>query len=141
MKLATFTHDGTTRIGVVDGDEIVDLTAAAPSLPREMVAFLEAGSDALIAAANATESDNRIPLGEVHLEAPIARPPKFLAVGLNYADHVAEAGIDWENDNSMEKSIIGSEGLGAHPTNGIVFSANEREGSITMYRAKWAAGE
>jgi 2-keto-4-pentenoate hydratase/2-oxohepta-3-ene-1,7-dioic acid hydratase in catechol pathway len=30
----------------------------------------------------------------VRLEAPIARPPKFLAVGLNYADHVAEAGLE-----------------------------------------------
>ena len=33
MKLATFTHSGTTRIGVVDGDEVVDLSAAAPELP------------------------------------------------------------------------------------------------------------
>jgi 2-keto-4-pentenoate hydratase/2-oxohepta-3-ene-1,7-dioic acid hydratase in catechol pathway len=36
----------------------------------------------------------RIALSEVTLEAPIARPPKFLAVGLNYADHVAESGLD-----------------------------------------------
>jgi 2-keto-4-pentenoate hydratase/2-oxohepta-3-ene-1,7-dioic acid hydratase in catechol pathway len=35
-----------------------------------------------------------IPLAEVHLDAPILRPPKFIAIGLNYADHVAEAGID-----------------------------------------------
>ena len=37
----------------------------------------------------------------------------------------------------MEKSKIGSEGLGAHPTNGVLFSANEREGSITMFTAAW----
>ncbi len=53
-------------------------------------------------------------------------------------DSKAEAGIDWENDNGMEKSIIGSEGAAVHPTNGVVFSANEREGSITMYTALWA---
>ncbi len=53
-------------------------------------------------------------------------------------DSIAEAGIDVANDNGMEKSEIGSEGLGAHPTNGIVFSANEREGSITMFRSQWA---
>ena len=93
MKLATFTHDGSRRIGVVEGDEIVDLAAAAPDLPREMVAFLEAGPDALVAAAAAT-AGLRLPLADVRLEAPIARPPKFLAVGLNYADHVAEAGLD-----------------------------------------------
>lgn len=53
-------------------------------------------------------------------------------------DSVAPAGNAWETDTAMESSEIGSEGLGAHPTNGIVFSANEREGSITMFKAQWA---
>ncbi len=53
-------------------------------------------------------------------------------------DSITEAGIDWANDNTMEKSIIGSEGLGAHPTNGMILSANERESSITLYSASWA---
>ena len=52
-------------------------------------------------------------------------------------DSIAEAGIDWANDVGLEKSEIGSEGLGAHPTNGVIFSANEREGSITMFTAAW----
>jgi 2-keto-4-pentenoate hydratase/2-oxohepta-3-ene-1,7-dioic acid hydratase in catechol pathway len=30
----------------------------------------------------------------VRLEAPIRRPPKILAIGLNYADHVAESGLE-----------------------------------------------
>ncbi len=94
MKLATFSHNGSTRIGVVTGDEIVDLAAAAPDLPREMVAFLEAGPEALTAAHAAISSGPRLPLAAVRLEAPIARPPKFLAVGLNYADHVAESGLE-----------------------------------------------
>ncbi len=29
----------------------------------------------------------------MQLEAPIAQPPTFLAIGLNYADHVAESGM------------------------------------------------
>jgi 2-keto-4-pentenoate hydratase/2-oxohepta-3-ene-1,7-dioic acid hydratase in catechol pathway len=94
MKLATFTHDGTTRIGAVDGDEMVDLAAAAPALPSPMVAFLEAGPEALAAAHAAMADGPRIPLADLRLEAPIARPPKFLAVGLNYADHAAEAGLE-----------------------------------------------
>jgi 2-keto-4-pentenoate hydratase/2-oxohepta-3-ene-1,7-dioic acid hydratase in catechol pathway len=94
MKLATFTHGGSTRIGIVDADAVVDLAAAAPDLPREMVAFLEAGQPALQAASAAIGPGPRIPLADVKLEAPIARPPKFLAVGLNYADHVAESGIE-----------------------------------------------
>ena len=94
MKLATFTHDGDTRIGVVDGDGIVDLAAAAPALPRTMLGFLEAGNEALHAARDALDGAPRIALADVQLEAPIARPPKFLAVGLNYADHVAESGLE-----------------------------------------------
>ena len=94
MKLATFTHDGHTRVGIVDGDDVVDLSRAAPDLPREMVAFLEAGRSALLAARATLDAGPRIRLDEVRLEAPIARPPKFLAVGLNYADHVAESGVD-----------------------------------------------
>ena len=53
-------------------------------------------------------------------------------------DSIAPAGIAWQADNDMEKSDIGSEGLSFHPTNGIGFSANEREGSITMFSAEWA---
>ena len=94
MKLTTFTHGGSTRIGVADGDEVIDLAEAAPSLPREMIAFLEAGPEAMETARAAIATGARIPLADVQLEAPIARPPKFLAVGLNYADHVAESGMD-----------------------------------------------
>ena len=89
MKLVTFTHDGVTRIGVVDGEEVIDLSAAAPDLPTEMVALLEAGETALDTARGA--DGTRLPLGQVHLEAPILRPPKILAIGVNYADHIAEA--------------------------------------------------
>jgi 2-keto-4-pentenoate hydratase/2-oxohepta-3-ene-1,7-dioic acid hydratase in catechol pathway len=94
MKLATFTHCGSTRIGVVEGDEVVDLTEAAPDLPREMTALFGAPPGALDRARRAVaETRTRIPLDDVHLEAPIRRPPKILAVGLNYADHVAESGL------------------------------------------------
>lgn len=92
MKLATFRGDGVTRIGVVDGDEIVDLAAAAPELPTEMCAFLEAGAGALEAARSAlAEGRHRRPLAEVRLLAPLSRPPKILAIGVNYRDHVEEA--------------------------------------------------
>ena len=93
MKLATFSHFGKISIGVVVGEEVVDLAEAAPELPNEMTALLSAGADALSAAGRAVEhAAARIPLDDVHLEAPILRPPKILAVGLNYADHVAESG-------------------------------------------------
>jgi 2-keto-4-pentenoate hydratase/2-oxohepta-3-ene-1,7-dioic acid hydratase in catechol pathway len=92
MKLVTFTYSGATRVGIADAEEVVDLAAAAPDLPREMRAFLEAGGSALDAAAEAgAAGGHRIALSEVHLEAPV-RPGKCLAVGLNYAQHIEEMG-------------------------------------------------
>jgi len=92
VKLATFTHNGDTRIGIVDGEEILDLRAAAPDLPDEMCALLEAGDDALTAARAAlAKGGARFPLAGVRLESPILRPPKILAIGVNYRDHVEEA--------------------------------------------------
>ncbi|MEE2678517.1 MAG: fumarylacetoacetate hydrolase family protein [Myxococcota bacterium] len=93
MKLATFTAGGATRIGIVVDEEIVDLTTHAPGLPTEMTTFLQRGNDALAAARRAVETaGSRIPLDDVRLESPILRPPKILAIGLNYADHVRESG-------------------------------------------------
>jgi 2-keto-4-pentenoate hydratase/2-oxohepta-3-ene-1,7-dioic acid hydratase in catechol pathway len=59
-----------------------------------MLGFLEAGPAALEKARTAAAAAGRIPLADVTVEAPIARPPKFLGVGLNYADHVAESGVE-----------------------------------------------
>jgi 2-keto-4-pentenoate hydratase/2-oxohepta-3-ene-1,7-dioic acid hydratase in catechol pathway len=93
MRLATFTASGATRIGVVTDDGLVDLALAAPELPREMTALLAAGPEALQrAAAAAAQARTRLALDAVTLGPPILRPPKFLAIGLNYADHVAESG-------------------------------------------------
>jgi 2-keto-4-pentenoate hydratase/2-oxohepta-3-ene-1,7-dioic acid hydratase in catechol pathway len=92
MKIATFTHGGRTRIGVVTGDEMLDLSAAVPALPGEMRAFLDAGAPAMEAARKAAAaSGHRVALSDVTLEAPIRRPPEIMAVGLNYRDHIEEA--------------------------------------------------
>jgi 2-keto-4-pentenoate hydratase/2-oxohepta-3-ene-1,7-dioic acid hydratase in catechol pathway len=93
MRLATFTESGVTRLGVVLEDGLVDLAAVASELPRGMIALLAAGPAALQRARDvAATARARLAFDAVTLEAPILRPPKFLAIGLNYADHVAESG-------------------------------------------------
>jgi 2-keto-4-pentenoate hydratase/2-oxohepta-3-ene-1,7-dioic acid hydratase in catechol pathway len=86
MKLVTFTQGGTTRAGAVVGNEVVDAGFG------DMTALLAGGLDRVREAV--TRSAVRLPLTKVRLEAPVPRPPKFLAVGLNYADHVAESGAE-----------------------------------------------
>jgi 2-keto-4-pentenoate hydratase/2-oxohepta-3-ene-1,7-dioic acid hydratase in catechol pathway len=93
MKLATVRTAAGDVPAVVDGDDIVDLSVAAPSLPRTVVGILEGGADALAAARAAVASGaGRTSLAGARLAAPIPRPPKFCAIGLNYADHIAETG-------------------------------------------------
>ena len=93
MKLCTFTHGQRSRIGVVVGELVIDLPAVAPGIPEDMLGFLEAGEDAMAAAAEAqTNPEVAFPVADVTLEAPVPRPGKILAIGLNYADHVAETG-------------------------------------------------
>ena len=93
MKLVTFTQSGRTRIGAVDGDAVVDFSAVDASLAIDMLSFLERGAAAMDAArAACAAGKGRLALADVKLEAPIRRPPKILAVGLNYRDHVEETG-------------------------------------------------
>jgi 2-keto-4-pentenoate hydratase/2-oxohepta-3-ene-1,7-dioic acid hydratase in catechol pathway len=94
MKLATFTYQNQTLIGAVVENHIVDGLADA-SLPTDMIEFLEQGDSALQKMQVLISSEkNRIPLADVKLLAPILRPRKFLGIGLNYADHVDETGLE-----------------------------------------------
>lgn len=92
MKLATFTYNGVTSIGKVDGEQIIDLAAAVPEMPRDMVALIAAGAPALAQLASMQSgAGDAIALKEVTLKAPVQNPSKFLAIGMNYQDHVEEA--------------------------------------------------
>jgi 2-keto-4-pentenoate hydratase/2-oxohepta-3-ene-1,7-dioic acid hydratase in catechol pathway len=88
MKLARYTHAGATRIGKVVGDRVVDLSGVAgvTGSMRQVLTDLPALRDALEAA-----SGPDFALADVTLEAPIADPQKYLAIGMNYEAHAKEA--------------------------------------------------
>ena len=93
MRLASFSFEDTARVGVVVDDEIVDLYVAEPQAPTDMSSFLALGEQGRVMAEMAVErGGNRRPLSDVVILAPVPRPQKFLAVGLNYGDHIAETG-------------------------------------------------
>src|SRR4030088_2383692 len=88
MKLATFTQNGRTRIGVVEGDAIADI--AVEKIPTDMGTLREGGPPALDAVRAALPAAVRLPLSSVRLEAPVLRPRKFLGLGGSYRSHVKE---------------------------------------------------
>ncbi|MFB7272697.1 fumarylacetoacetate hydrolase family protein [Streptomyces sp. NPDC056244] len=107
MKLATFEAGAGQHVGFIDGDEVVDLTAADPSLAT-MIELLERDPREV---STATKSAPRLPLSEVKLCAPVPRPPKFLAIGYNYAAHLEETHMDRPTRqawfNKQQTSVIG----------------------------------
>ncbi len=65
MRLATFTHDARTRIGIVTDDALLDLSELAPELPTDMRAFLAAGDEAMAGGRAALERGSRPSSSEV----------------------------------------------------------------------------
>lgn len=93
MQLVTFSDAQGMRIGILDktAASIIDLSQAAPALPRDMnelVALGNAGAKQLRAAA---ASDHRVPLASIKLNAPLPHPKRnIFAVGKNYRTHASE---------------------------------------------------
>lgn len=100
MKLLTFHTDAdpSSRFGVLlSGDRVLDITSIGGKLPASLMQCIQQGDAALAAVRAAADDATRGGAGSRHvlafervrLEAPI-RPGKIMAVGKNYADHVAE---------------------------------------------------
>lgn len=95
MRFITFEHLGKRRVGVLLENEVVDLSAGDSSIPETMRNFLEGGETTLAAARRATENGkHRLPITQVKLKAPIYNPEKIICIGLNYADHAKESGVE-----------------------------------------------
>ncbi len=117
MKLITFKHNDISRVGAVVDNEVVD-GLGVKNIPQTMLQFLAAGSDALDALQVLINSQQaRIPLDEVKLLVPVPRPGKFLGIGLNYADHIAETTLEkpeYPTFFSKESSCVIADGDAIH---------------------------
>lgn len=93
MKLARFEIAGQIDIGVVEDEGVISLAAAGCQFP-DMLSIIAGGEAALQEIRELTDviaPHHR--LQDVRLLAPL-RPGKYLAIGMNYAKHVAEMGRD-----------------------------------------------
>jgi 2-keto-4-pentenoate hydratase/2-oxohepta-3-ene-1,7-dioic acid hydratase in catechol pathway len=90
MKLATFTQDaGPARLGaVIEGERVTPLDGLAGDMVDLTTRWRDLEGEARRRAAAASEA---VPLSRVRLLAPV-QPGKIMAIGLNYADHIAETG-------------------------------------------------
>jgi 2-keto-4-pentenoate hydratase/2-oxohepta-3-ene-1,7-dioic acid hydratase in catechol pathway len=91
LKLLRFDDGGRVRLGVLNGDRITPLDDLRGLYPT-MLSVIGAGQTALDAIdAEAGKGAPTLSLADVKLLAPIERPGKYLAIGMNYRKHMEEA--------------------------------------------------
>ena len=93
MKIVGFEAEGGLRLGVVEGDQVIDLQAADSKVPADLGAVLAANNGDLKPLgdiAKRAPASARRPLKGLKFGLPVARPGKIICLGLNYLDHVKE---------------------------------------------------
>jgi len=95
MRFVTFAKRGRPTVGVISesGDEVVDLSVAAPRL-GDLVSIIEGGDKAMVqvrTAQRTRKKEARRPRSRVKLMAPIPVPRRnIFCVGKNYHEHAKE---------------------------------------------------
>jgi acylpyruvate hydrolase len=93
MKIVGFEAEGGLRLGVVEGDQVIDLQAVDAKVPADLGAVLAANNGDLKSLgdiAKRAPASARRPLKGLKFGLPVARPGKILCLGLNYLEHVKE---------------------------------------------------
>jgi 2-keto-4-pentenoate hydratase/2-oxohepta-3-ene-1,7-dioic acid hydratase in catechol pathway len=91
LKLVTFSRSsGPLTLGVTDGVAVTAIAGRIPGAPNDMIALIDRWPAWQKQLETITTFD--YPLRELRLHAPVPRPGKIFGIGMNYADHAAEAG-------------------------------------------------
>jgi 2-keto-4-pentenoate hydratase/2-oxohepta-3-ene-1,7-dioic acid hydratase in catechol pathway len=111
MLLITFsTNDGPRRLGVQDGETVVDVAALAAhtgaTVPADMLSLIQEGTAGIASLLDSpvVQRFSR-PVSEVTRHAPF-RPGKIIGVGLNYTEHVAESARTLDTDKELPQRPV-----------------------------------
>ncbi|MEA2938851.1 MAG: hypothetical protein QOC56_2355 [Alphaproteobacteria bacterium] len=93
MKIVGFESSQGLRLGVIEGDQVIDLQAVDAKLPANLAEVLKANNGDLKPLADLAKrapASARLPLKGLKYAFPVARPGKIICLGLNYLEHVKE---------------------------------------------------
>jgi acylpyruvate hydrolase len=93
MKVVGFEAEGGLRLGIVEGDQVIDLQAVDAKVPTDLGVALAANNGdvkPLGDIAKRAPASARRPLKGLKFGLPVAGPGKILCLGLNYLEHVKE---------------------------------------------------
>ncbi len=97
MRIVSFNKGGHATMGVQVGEEVVDLSIAAPDLPSDIKGLIAGGDaafEAAVKAVDAAGAEARLALEGLDFLPPITNSGKYICLGRNYAAHAAEGGAD-----------------------------------------------
>jgi 2-keto-4-pentenoate hydratase/2-oxohepta-3-ene-1,7-dioic acid hydratase in catechol pathway len=93
MKIVGFEAENGPRLGVVEGDQVIDVRAVDANIPSDLRVILEKNKGDLTPLADLAKrapASARRPLAGMHYALPVANPGKVVCLGLNYLEHVKE---------------------------------------------------
>jgi len=106
MRLVTFRNNNKIGIGSLRGDQVIPFSQSK-EIPDDMLSFLQAGEVTINIAKDLCDNPEKIiALKEVNILSPISRPPKIIAIGLNYMDHLEEIRAAGRNMDTPEVPMI-----------------------------------
>ena len=123
MKICRFDDN---RLGLVQGDQVLDVTAALEALPAyryplprtdQLIENLEMLKPHILEAAKGAKA---VPLAQVKLLPPVANPGKVVAAPVNYKAHLEESRNDVEINFNRKVIEIQTIGLFLKATSSIV---------------------
>ena len=123
MKICRFDD---SRMGIVEGDVIKDVTAVLDRLPPfrsplprhdPMIAVLDELKPAMLEAAVRARS---VPLSEARLLAPVANPGKIVAAPVNYTKHLQEVLGNPNIHHGQQINVIEKAGLFLKATSSLI---------------------
>jgi acylpyruvate hydrolase len=111
MKIVAFEGQRGPRLGVVEGDQVIDLQIADAKVPTDLGEWLaknNGDTKPLADIAKRAPVNARKPLTGMKYALPVGRPGKIICLGLNYLDHVKEGS---QRDNIPKFPTIFMRGL------------------------------
>ena len=92
MKLVSFQASDGPAVGLLHADGVIDLSSAAPHLPRSMKQLLVKHGANLTATVQKTYNVAPLPLEKIDFLPVVPDPNKIICIGRNYAAHAREGG-------------------------------------------------
>ena len=146
MKIVAFDRADGPGLGILVGEDVIDLSAVDASAPRELGAVLRGpGLGALKAIGERAAPAHHVKLAAITLRMPVETPGKIICLGLNYIEHVNEGPFQRPDYptlfmRGMTSLVAANDGL-VRPTTSIQFDYEAELVAIIGTRARHLTAE